>query len=329
MPYEETAQSREAVALTSRIMHQYYCEQDIEGVNSLLDEELLWLGTGEQECAVGGETVKQLFRQFAGQVPKCNISGEEYHVLEVGPESWVCMGRLWIETDPSTDIFMRVHQRITTVFRRKEGRLRCCHIHISNPYGEMSEEDVGLPTRMAEETSRYLHEQIEVQKRQLANQTEQLRRMSYEDLLTGLHNQNRFNEVRSGAMVIEGDGLGVACLDLNGLKEINDRQGHSAGDDMLRRTAEQMRRVFPQRVYRTGGDELVIVDGCRSESAFYEAVEALRSALAQVGISCSVGGSWRPGNGDIREQYDEADLRMYQEKRAYYSTREHDRRNRR
>ena len=217
----------------------------------------------------------------------------------------------------------------TTAFRLVDGRLRCCHIHISNPYGEMADEDVGFPTRMAEESTRYLREQVELQKQQLADQTEQLRRMSYEDRLTGLYNQNRFNELRGQELLGRGGGIGVVCLDLNGLKDVNDRQGHTAGDAMLCGAAEQMRQIFPDRVYRTGGDEFVVVEDLREEAAFRHAVETLRQGMRQAGISCSVGVSWRTNPGNIGQQYDEADQRMYEEKRSYYSMQTHDRRTRR
>ena len=313
---------REVMDLTSRMMHLYYCEGDMEGVIAHFDEGFLWLGAGEQECAAGTDTVKGIFRQFAGQVPKCIIHDEEYHVLQIGPETYLCMGRMWIETAPETEIYLRFHQRITTAFRETAGELRCCHIHISNPYGEMMDDDVGFPTHMARQSHAYVKEQLEVQRQKQAD-------LTYRDFLTGVYNQNRFNEIRDSDFTDGGNGMGVACLDLNGLKELNDRMGHSAGDDLICRTAAQLRRSFPDQVYRTGGDEFVVVDCVHSEVVFHAAMEEVRRNLIRAGISCSIGASWRPHPGNIRQQYDEADQRMYQDKRKYYSSREHDRRNRR
>ena len=62
--------------------------------------------------------------------------------------------------------------------------------------------------------------------------------------------------------------LGIACFDLNGLKEVNDDRGHSAGDALICRAAEQLRQIFEDRVYRTGGDEFVIVDTQMDETSF-------------------------------------------------------------
>lgn len=318
---------QEAEALTSLMVHKHYCENDVEAVIALMDRDIVWLGTAENEYAAGLDTVAEIFRRFAGQVPRCNVSGETYRTLPLGPDAWLCAGRMWIATAPSTGISLRAHQRITTVFRRTDRGLRCCHIHISNPYEDMTEDDVGFPVRMARQSYQYLQEQIEAQKKQIAAQTATLRRMSFEDALTGVYNRNKFSQVADSRAVFSR--LGVACFDLNGLKEANDHLGHSAGDDMLRRAAEQLRQRFDGRVYRTGGDEFVVVDSALDQAAFRSAVEAVQAGMAERGISCSVGLCWRGQDCSPKEQLDEADRLMYQAKRRFYSLKQNDRRNRR
>ena len=159
---------------------------------ALFDDKLSWIGAGENEYDVGTKKVSGIFRQFAGMVPKCNIWNEEYHVIDIPPDVSICTGRAWIATDPSTSVYLCVHQRITAVFRWADGTPRCCHIHISNPYSEMTQEDVGFPTQM----------------------------------------------------------------------------GHSAGDSLIRCTADHIGRVFPGRSYRIGGDEFLVIDTELEESAF-------------------------------------------------------------
>lgn len=315
----EIRRAQEVIELTSAMMNRYYHDNDVEFVIAQMDEDIVWLGTAEHEFAVGREIVAGIFRQFEGQVPKCNISEEEYHVLCLGPDAYLCSGRMWIATDASTGISLRVHQRITMGFRQVGSGLRCCHIHISNPYGEMADDDVGFPTKMARQSYEYLQERIEAQ-------TSVLRRMSYEDTLTGLCNRNKFNQVMDGQR--ESGPLGIACFDLNGLKETNDRMGHSAGDELLCKVAEELRKVFGDKAYRIGGDEFVVVDDTLEETAFQDAVRTAEAGMAAEGICCSVGASWRGGSVCAREQLDEADRRMYEEKRRYYSVQAHDRRNR-
>lgn len=88
-------------------------------------------------------------------------------------------------------------------------------------------------------------------------------------------------------------------------------------------------RIFQGRVYRTGGDEFVVIDDTLQEQAFEAAVKAVQTGMQESSISCSVGFSWRSQNCNIREQLDEADERMYEEKRRFYSIQANDRRNRR
>lgn len=320
---------QDVVALTSSMMHQHYCTHDIEAIIDQMDDDVVWFGTGEEEYAEGLETVAGIFRQFRGQVPKCNITNEEYRVIRLAPDTYLCAGRLWIETDPSTMIALRVHQRVTMVFRWREERLRCCHIHISNPYEEMVEGDVGFPVKMAKQSYLCLKERIKAQEEANALQTAELRRMSYEDALTGVYNRNKYNELIQAAPDLWRKRLGVAYFDLNGLKEVNDAQGHSAGDDLLQRTAEWLREVFDNRVYRIGGDEFVVVDNTRKKDEFRTTVYAVQREMAKDGISCSVGVSWSDTELSLKERFDEADRLMYEEKRKFYGLHQNDRRKRR
>lgn len=117
--------------LTSLFLHKHYCENDVEAIIEHFDDRLSWFGAGEDEYNVGTETVSGIFRKFTGMVPKCSIWDEEYDVIDISPDVYVCSGRAWIATDPSTNVYLCVHQRITTVFHWTDGTPRCCHIHIS------------------------------------------------------------------------------------------------------------------------------------------------------------------------------------------------------
>lgn len=314
--------------LTSFMMHKHYCENDLESVITLMDNSFSWIGAGEEEYADGAETVAGLFRQFSGKVPACIISNEEYTVINPVPDIFVCSGRLWIRTDPKTGICLRVHQRVTGVFRWNGEMFRCCHIHISNPYSEMVEGDVGFPSKLAKQSYEYLQEQIAVQKKLIQEQTDTLVRMSFEDSLTGLYNRNKFNQV----MDADAGGtkssapLGFAYFDLNGLKEVNDRQGHNAGDNLIFRTANHIRKVFDGKAYRIGGDEFIVIDRELDESQFRAGIAAVCNSMEQDGISISAGISWRSRNCNVMEQFDEADKLMYEAKHQYYSCKDRDRR---
>ena len=312
--------------LTRTMLHKHYCENDVEYLIAQMSGDILWLGAAEHEYGAG-QAVAQTFRSFAGQIPPCSLSDEDYHVLEISPDAYLCAGRLWIATDPATGIALRVHQRFTLVFRWTDTGPTCCHIHISNPYSEMSAEDVGFPGKLARQSYQYLQEQLAAQERQLEEQTILLRRLSFEDTLTGLYNRNKFSQLLQDDQDARRPCLGVACFDLNGLKQINDRQGHRAGDAFIRGAADQLRQVFPDRIYRIGGDEFVVIDEAPEEE-FRQNVRAVQAGMDRHNISCSVGVCWRQTGCSIQEQIDEADRQMYQAKRLFYSVKGNNRRHR-
>ncbi len=116
--------------------------------------------------------------------------------------------------------------------------------------------------------------------------------------------------------------LGVATIDLNGLKQVNDRKGHRTGDDLICRTANHIVCSFAEKCYRIGGDEFVVIDTELEEDAFRKAITAVKKNMNQDGISVSAGISWRGSDCNFEEQFDEADKQMYQAKAAFYSSRD-------
>mgnify|MGYP000590300990 FL=1 len=82
----------------------------------------------------------------------------------------------------------------------------------------------------------------------------ELKRMSYCDDLTGLHNRNSYISVLQKLEKNPPDSLGVVFVDLNGLKRINDQQGHDSGDKYIR----DISRIF-SRYFR--GDDLFRIGG--------------------------------------------------------------------
>lgn len=312
--------------LTSFLFHKYYCENDVEAIIELFDDKLSWFGAGENEYNIGTETVSSIFRQFAGMVPKCSIWGEEYDVIDIAPDVYICTGRAWIATDPSTNVYLCVHQRITSIIHWVDGTPRCCHIHISNPYSEMTQEDVGFPTQMGRHTYEYLHKCIDEHKSKIEEQTKLLEKLSFEDTLTGLFNRNKFNLDMQSFEKFPPSQLGVVAIDLNGLKQVNDRKGHRTGDNLICRTANHIACMFTGRCYRIGGDEFVVIDTELEEEALQKAISTMKKNMEQDGISVSIGISWRGNHCNIEEQLDEADKQMYQAKAAFYSSHDTDRR---
>jgi len=118
---------------------------------------------------------------------------------------------------------------------------------------------------------------------------------------------------------------------MNGLKAINDSQGHAAGDEALVTLALCLLRAVRhgQSVYRIGGDEFVIV--CRSASLqdVLSLVDRVRKSIGETAYSCSLGYCFtEEKNHDIDGMLRESDRMMYAEKARYYQTSGRDRRRR-
>jgi diguanylate cyclase (GGDEF)-like protein len=92
---------------------------------------------------------------------------------------------------------------------------------------------------------------------------EQIRALSVTDELTGLHNRRGFNRLAEHHLRQDGQSVDVLLMyaDLDGLKTINDRLGHEAGDAAIAAIADVLRRAFRASdvVARLGGDEFAVL----------------------------------------------------------------------
>ncbi len=158
---------------------------------------------------------------------------------------------------------------------------------------------------------------------QIANQllVDRLEEMSYTDGLTGLNNRHSMlRRIHALQAVWRNGNFGVINLDLNGLKTVNDTEGHAAGDQLLVHAAETLTKVFySEDVFRTGGDEFVIIAGNIDQATFNRKLERLRSfAEKDSKVSFAIGAFWSDGTMDVTGAFHVADEHMYADKEAYY-----------
>ena len=147
---------------------------------------------------------------------------------------------------------------------------------------------------------------------------EYLKAMSYQDMLTGLYNRNRYMEVIDSEASRYFVCVGAAYIDLNGLKRMNDECGHEAGDELIRRCAAVLSEIFPKKCYRVGGDEFVILVPGINECAFYEKIKLVRKKMQERNVSISLGALWQEKPDDLERMLRAADERMYVEKERYH-----------
>lgn len=150
-----------------------------------------------------------------------------------------------------------------------------------------------------------------------------LEHISYTDLLTGVKNRNAMNNritaITNGEELLT-EPYGVVFIDLNGLKQVNDEQGHLAGDLLLKKAALILQEIFVEEdIYRAGGDEfLIITSGC-DQDEFDKKIERLRKKVSDPdSVLFSIGVSYGDHGCDVRDAMSVADAKMYEDKQHFY-----------
>lgn len=124
----------------------------------------------------------------------------------------------------------------------------------------------------------------------LAHANRELKRLSTLDGLTGLTNRRRFDEVLAQEWkraAREGSPLSIILVDIDHFKAYNDRYGHLAGDDCLKRVAGALRDSSHRTgdcVARYGGEEFVAVLPSTDSAGARSVAETMRRAVETLGI---------------------------------------------
>ena len=152
-----------------------------------------------------------------------------------------------------------------------------------------------------------------------AERFSQLLEVAYRDALTGIANRRAFDERLERALA--GDGaVGLLLGDVDGLKAVNDTDGHAAGDAALRQVGAALTAACGpgQRPARIGGDEFAVIVEGGSEAGDRALISAIGAALRDAGVAVSL--SWgaaraippHPAPTDLIRA---ADVAQYAEKR--------------
>jgi diguanylate cyclase (GGDEF)-like protein len=178
----------------------------------------------------------------------------------------------------------------------------------------------GLILRLQDVTAR------ELESRRLRRQVTRYGELAHRDSLTGLANRRLFEDLLSEAVAAAGrtgERLAVMFLDLDGFKEINDTQGHAAGDQALCQVAARLQGMVrrPDTVARLGGDEFaVLMRDVSGSHGVLELGERLLAAICEpmdlpggaAGVGASIGVSLFPEHGlDGATLLRRADQAMY------------------
>lgn len=147
--------------------------------------------------------------------------------------------------------------------------------------------------------------------------------LSTHDTMTDLYNRAYFSEEMARMERGRIFPISIFIADVDGLKEVNDNQGHTAGDDLLRQTALLLRNSFRSDdvVARIGGDEFAVLLPGADENAAQTALARVRKNLQTFNesqndfrLSLSMGVSTGKKGDALGEVLRLADQNMYSEK---------------
>ena len=145
--------------------------------------------------------------------------------------------------------------------------------------------------------------------------------LSSRDMLTGVMNRNEMNNYIDAISESSSEkSVGVLFADLNGLKAVNDGEGHVAGDVLLKNAAKALREIFDvHEIFRAGGDEFVAVLTGITEAELSEKAEHLRKAAEKYdNLVFAIGTAFENDIKNVRIALRNADERMYADKKRFY-----------
>lgn len=199
--------------------------------------------------------------------------------------------------------------------RAKDGSLRYCTLTataLKDPVGQI----LGIVENIRDITERKKFEDT-------------MRFQAYHDILTGLPNRRLLYEILEKTLAEakkDQSMVGVAFLDFDGMKQVNDQFGHEAGDELIRIVAKRLRNSIREddHIARVGGDEFILIFRhiLSRQDAFVVAnrvldhlKEPIKLQDERIEITASIGMSFYPDDGDdLRKLLRGADLAMYEAK---------------
>lgn len=168
----------------------------------------------------------------------------------------------------------------------------------------------------------------QVAKEQLDEEKENskvLKTMANTDSMTGVRNKHAYMEAEAqiNSRIQEGtaENLAVVACDINGLKYVNDTKGHAAGDQLIKEASSIICDVFKHgSVYRTGGDEFVVLLQGKGYDTRLETIEAFNKKIEENiknnAAVVSIGYSTLTAKDEqVHDVFERADQMMYERKK--------------
>ena len=155
----------------------------------------------------------------------------------------------------------------------------------------------------------------------VVDEVEELKKKLYTDSVLGCRNRAAFEEISK-----DYSGIGTYfSIDINNLKFVNDNFSHEKGDELLKIVADIGVSIWGDNFFKIGGDEdgvyypeMIPVEQCESwMKQFKDLVEKADEEHPDFPVAAAIGYSSSDSGVDLKTIINEADLMMYDDKRAY------------
>ncbi len=186
-----------------------------------------------------------------------------------------------------------------------------------NPQSPTLKEEQALIELQTQLLTTILHYELLAQEN--ARKYERAAAEAQKDALTGIYNRRGWDSLlvaEEARCQMFGQSVSIVVVDLDNLKEVNDGQGHQAGDTLIKSAAACLNESVRSCdvVARLGGDEFAILLLDIDEKATVQFVERIHQQLHHRGISASVGWAKHHYQQKITQTQAAADLAMYRQK---------------
>lgn len=140
------------------------------------------------------------------------------------------------------------------------------------------------------------------------------------DAGTNVLSRNSFENFKKLYNYLDYQSIGILFIDINEMNEINNQYGHLIGDKVILNVATLLKEIFKDdKVYRIGGDEFIVVLSNKNDEFIDENILKVKNILKDNEIYVSIGECHGQNILDINYLINEADKKMYIDKKKYYS----------
>lgn len=147
---------QEAIRLTQECLTRYW-QLDCEFVLGYCDEDVVWIGSLNEEFIEGRDATEADLRAAIREIKPCHLERQEFLAVQNAGNACTVVGRYLTTTDEEVGYFLQAQQRCTFTWELDHGAWKLKHIHVSNPMGELKvSEGERFVNALGEMTKRYM-----------------------------------------------------------------------------------------------------------------------------------------------------------------------------